>query len=261
MMVKIRIFGYAGKRRQSHGLSIVELMVGITIGLFILAGTTLMLTSQLSDNRKLLLEAQIQQDLRATADMISRDIRRAGYWAMAYCAVWPDNATKLPSQCWAGAAPRPNPYAVMALRDVAVGSTQVVYARSTDEEGGIRLLGHDDNLVDGEAGRPREQVGFQFNTANKTIDFQVGAGNWQALTDPTVLEITRFDLVLNNRDLPVPCGAQCPALGVGGCPLWQTTRDVTITIIGRAVHDPNILRSLSDSVRLRNDRIREVCPP
>ena len=55
-------------RRPPRGVSIVELMVGITIGLFILAAATVMLTSQLADNRRLLLEAQVQQDLRATAD-------------------------------------------------------------------------------------------------------------------------------------------------------------------------------------------------
>ncbi len=73
----------------ARGLSIVELMVGITISLFILAGATLVLTTQLDSNRRLLLEAQVQQDLRTAADMISRDVRRAGYWGRAYCNVWP----------------------------------------------------------------------------------------------------------------------------------------------------------------------------
>ena len=63
----------------ARGISIVELMVGITISLFILAGASLVLTTQLDSNRRLLLEAQVQQDLRTTADMISRDVRRAGY--------------------------------------------------------------------------------------------------------------------------------------------------------------------------------------
>ena len=145
-----------------RGLSIVELMIGIAIGLFIVAGATLMLTTQLGDNRRLLLEAQIQQDMRAAADMISRDIRRAGYWAQSYRQVWPD----------AGALT--NPY----NRIAPVGSDSIEYDRSTDEEG--RLIGSDDNGVDAEANRPRERVGFRLNATNKTIDYQVGADNWQA---------------------------------------------------------------------------------
>ncbi len=61
-----------------RGLSLVELMVGIAVGLFIVAGTVTLATSQLSENRRVLLETQVQQDLRAAADIIARDLRRAG---------------------------------------------------------------------------------------------------------------------------------------------------------------------------------------
>ena len=232
---------------RQRGLSIVELMVGITIGLFILAGTTMMLTTQLGDNRRLLLEAQMQQDMRATADMIARDIRRAGYWAQAYRQIWPDDPT---------APPMANPYRVMTPAAAADGTISVVYDRSTDEEGD--LIGTDDNAVDGGAGRTRERVGFQLNEARQTIDYLVGSENWQALTDPAVMLVTQFSLVLNARDLP--CGAACP-LGPGGCPLRQSARDVTVTIVAQAVHDATVRRSLRDNIRLRNDVLREVCAP
>ena len=38
-------------RRQS-GLSIVELMVGLALGLFVVAGATVVATTQLGDNRR-----------------------------------------------------------------------------------------------------------------------------------------------------------------------------------------------------------------
>lgn len=241
-----------GARSATRGLSIVELMIGITISLFILAGATMVLTSQLGDNRRLLLEAQVQQDLRAAADMISRDIRRAGYWGKAHCNVWPA----------ANCVVANNPYTAMNPQSATAlaPAVQVVYDRSTDEEGG-RLIGTDDDLVDGAVGRPREQVGFRWNADNRTIDYLVGAGNWQALTDAAVLQVTRFDMVINARDLPVPCGAgPCPVLGPGGCPLFQRSRDVAFTIVANAVHDANVRRSLRDNVRLRNSLPIEVCP-
>jgi type IV pilus assembly protein PilW len=241
-----------GPRRATRGLSIVELMVGITISLFIMAGATMVLTSQLGDNRRLLLEAQMQQDLRVTADMISRDIRRAGYWGQAYRSVCPP----APEVCIAAV----NPYVSMVPQQAPGGTTQVVYDRSTDEEGGV-LIGTDDNLVDGAANRPRERVGFRWNEDGQTIDYLVGAGNWQALTDPAVLQVTQFTLAINARDLPLPCGAgACPVLGPGGCPLFQSSRDVTFTIVARAVHDANVRRSIRDNVRLRNSVPKEVCP-
>lgn len=240
-----------GRRSRARGLSVVELMVGITISLFILAGATLVLTSQIGDNRRLLLEAQMQQDLRAAADMISRDIRRAGYWGQAYCNVWPAQ----------GCATTVNPYATMTPRQAPDGTAIVVYDRSTDEELG-RSIGSDDNAVDAATGRPRERVGFRWNASSRTIDYLVGADNWQALTDPAVLQVTQFTMAITTNDLPVPCGAgACPVLGPGGCPLFVSSRDVTVTIVAQAVHDASVQRSVRDNVRLRNGVSTEVCPP
>ena len=239
---------------RKRGLSIVELMIGITIGLFIVAGATLMLTTQLGDNRRLLLEAQVQQDMRAAADMISRDIRRAGYWAQSYRQVWAAGALA-------------NPYNRIEPSAAPLGTDSIEYDRSTDEDN--RFLGSDDNGVDAEANRPRERVGFRLNVTNRTIDYQVGSNNWQALTDKEVLEITTFELVLTARQFDVPCGAGpcgpcvaglCPAINeLTGCKLVQAYRDVTITIVARAKHDPTVQRALRDNVRLRNSVPGVVC--
>jgi len=231
-------------RAPARGLSIVELMIGVTISLFILAGATLLLTTQLSDNRRLLLEVQVQQDLRAAADIITRDVRRAGYWGQSYRQVWPDPTV----------AQMANPYRDTVPAAAPGGTTSLVYDRSIDEEG--RPLGTDDNAV-----TAAERVGFRLNVANRTIDTQISDGNWQALTDPTVLTVTAFNVLLNARDLPVPRSGPGPALGPGGCPLVQTARDLTVVIIGQAVHDPLVRRSLRETVRLRNDDVREVCAP
>lgn len=238
-------------------------MIGIAIGLFIVAGATLMLTTQLGDNRRLLLEAQVQQDLRAAADMISRDIRRAGYWGQSYRQVWPASA--------AAAASSPNPYTRIDPASAPLGTTAIEYDRSTDEEGA--LFGTDDNGVDATADRPRERVGFRLHgtSPNRTIDYLVGANNWQALTDSEVLEITVFQIVLNSVPVDVPCGAgpcgpcdaagKCPAINPAtGCKLVQSHRDVTITIVAKARHDPSVEKALRDIVRLRNSVPSEVCP-
>lgn len=240
-------------------MSIVELMIGVTISLFILAGATLVLTSQMGDNRRLLLEAQMQQDLRTAADMISRDIRRAGYWGQAFRGVCPPP----PAACAVVA----NPYNGLTTLNAPVATTEVVYARSTDEEGGA-LIGTDDGALDGGVNRPRERVGFKWNAANKTIDYLVGANNWQALTDAAVLQVTQFTMTLATVDVAVPCGTGAcspteptQALGPAGCRLVQRSRDLSFTIVAQAVHDSSVRRSLSDNVRLRNHVPAEVCPP
>ncbi|MBL0296208.1 MAG: hypothetical protein IPQ21_03185 [Betaproteobacteria bacterium] len=69
-------------------------MVGITVGLFIVAAAAMLVTTQLGDNRRLLLETQVQQDLRATADIITRELRRAG---LAGARLWPASGRQDPA--------------------------------------------------------------------------------------------------------------------------------------------------------------------
>ena len=244
-----------GWRSASQGVSIVELMVGITISLFIVAGATLVLTTQLDTNRRLLLEAQLQQDLRTAADMISRDVRRAGYWGKSYCEIWPAKEDLV-------ACPGQNPYnaTVPANAPGPNGTKSLVYARSTDPEN--QGFNTDDGVVDGVADRPRERVGFRWNDADLTIEYMVGTNNWQALTDKAVIQVTQFNMVLNTQTLPVPCAAAgCQARGpICNGPLTVRSRDLTFVIVARAVHDANVQRSLRENVRLRNTVPVEQCP-
>lgn len=244
-------------RGPGRGLSIVELMVGITISLFILAGASLVLTTQLDNNRRLLLEAQVQQDLRTTADMISRDVRRAGFWGKAYCHVWPAQAPAAQGGDPANCA-QPNPYTRFVL---TANPARLEYDRSTDFEGGS-LYNTDDGLIDDDDLRPRERVGFKYNQAAGTIEYWVSANSWQALTDPAVIRVTQFTMALTSRNLPVPCAdVGCQALGPQcGGPLTVQSRDLTFTIVAQAVHDAGVQRSLTENVRLRNSLPVEQCP-
>ncbi|MES1161637.1 MAG: prepilin-type N-terminal cleavage/methylation domain-containing protein, partial [Rhizobacter sp.] len=65
---------------HQHGLSLIELMIGVAIALFIAVAGSTLLVGHLRENRALLLEARLTQDLRTAADLITRDLRRAGYW-------------------------------------------------------------------------------------------------------------------------------------------------------------------------------------
>jgi prepilin peptidase dependent protein B len=78
---------------SQFGLSIIELMVGVAIGMFIIGGAIKLFVDMFGNNRRLLIEARVNQDLRAAADIIARDVRRAGYWsgaASAFASSAPD---------------------------------------------------------------------------------------------------------------------------------------------------------------------------
>jgi hypothetical protein len=82
---------------------------------------------------------------------------------------------------------------------------------------------------------------------------------WQALTDGNVLQVTRFDVALASQTAQQACFIECPG---GGTACWpvQTVRRYTVDIAARAVADPGVVRSVRESVRLRNDRTAGACP-
>lgn len=222
-------------RRLSRGLSLVELMVGVAVGLMVVAGASFVAVNQIGDNRRLLLETQVQQDLRAAADMVARDLRRAGYWGASETGAWQGDNPIVAT----------NPYAevTVPLNEDGVAMGQVEYAYSRDVE---------DNLVDD----GKERFGFKLDGG--AVKMLIG-GVWQSLTDTNVVEVTSFDVVVQLQTVQQACFSECPG---GGSACWpaQDVRRYTIEIAGRAVADPAVQRSVRDSVRVRNDPVRGACP-
>jgi prepilin-type N-terminal cleavage/methylation domain-containing protein len=63
---------------HQRGLTLIELMISITIGLFILTGLVYMLSSSMNTNTKTLRSTRLNQELRAAMQLITHDLKRAG---------------------------------------------------------------------------------------------------------------------------------------------------------------------------------------
>lgn len=234
----------SGRARSQRGLSIIELMVGVAIGLFIVGGAIKLFVDMFGNNRRLVLETRVNQDLRAAADIIARDVRRAGYWQGAASAL---NVAP-------GAEPTPNPYAAYGAASTTAGSIEYAYDRDGN------------STVD-----TAEQAGFQL-TGNQ-INMIVG-GAAQPLTDPATVRITRFEIL--NAASGVQWGElwqHCPCVAIasgatGACPTLSTSASrpqlgslwVDIVIEGQAATASSVTRQVVESVRLRNGQLRGQCP-
>jgi len=229
MQIPIVIAGRSPQARIRRGLSLVELMVGITIGLFVVAAASLVVTSQLTDNRRMLLELQVQQDLRATADIITRELRRAGGRELAANGVWSE-ATPVTA----------NPFGTITLISPY---TEVRF----DYERGIGL----------------QPLGFRLVNNNATgnvgvIQSYIGTG-WQDLTDKSTMDIIRFTVESRDPVIPdqekIPCPKLCNPLDPTDTSCWPKpkVRAFLVTIEARARTDNRIQRRLQSEVRLRND--------
>ena len=68
---------------QQRGFSLTELLVGLATSMFLLAGVLGMFSSTLSSQGANLKQTRLNQELRNMMNLMSRDIRRAGYWSLA----------------------------------------------------------------------------------------------------------------------------------------------------------------------------------
>lgn len=85
-------------RRQS-GLSLIELMISITLGLLVLAGLTTVFVSASESQRELLRSAQQIENGRYAMDVITQDLHHAGFYGNY--AAYADGTT-IPDPCLTG---------------------------------------------------------------------------------------------------------------------------------------------------------------
>lgn len=222
-----------GRPLPARGLSIVETMVGLVIGMVVMAGALGMYVDNLSQSRRLLAEARLTQDLRAAADLIARDLRRAGYWG---------HALQGTRAAGAGMAQAQNPYAAVQASADAVSYR---FSRDTAEN----------DLLDG-----AEQFGFRVELG--ALQMQTAEGVWQDVTDVRSMILTNNGLVITSAETDVPLGHLCPRTclpGTPDCPRTQL-RTYTLVLTGRSVRDAAVVRQFTTSVRVRNDRLEGRCP-
>jgi prepilin peptidase dependent protein B len=217
-----------------RGISMVELLVGMAVGLFIAAAGVTLMAGNLRENRALMLESRLMQDLRTASDIITRDLRRAGYWTGAVAAV----------QTSADFVPAANPYLAIAPSNAAADNVSFAFSRDTTENNSL-----DSN----------EQFGFRLRRG--VIEMQLGSSNWQALTDANTAVVTQFSVTPTVEEVSLAghCPRACPPSDAD-CPPRQQVRSLAVAITAQSTTDASVQRSLHSRVRLRNDAILGSCP-
>ena len=150
--------------RHQAGLTLVELLVGIAIGLFLITGATSLFISNLDSSRRLLLETRLNQNIRSAAELITRDLRRAGYWNDAVITIGSNNAIN------------PN-VTITSNPDTA----NVFYFFNAPGSTTSRV---------------------EFSLSNNTLQMNVGGGP-QELTDPRIAKVMSFNIVESKNRIDI----------------------------------------------------------
>ncbi len=222
-------------------------MVGAAIGLFILGGAIALYGAIARAGSISLMEAQLSTELRGAMDLITRDLRRAGYWAGE-----PDLDPVTGNPFTAGQ---------YDLTVDAVGGEPADscitfgYDRDQDKRVGVGSRGTPGKFTDTDN---LEQLGFRLHDG--AVEARVSGsgpdcrqGRWQDVTNRNVeITLLRFVLRRNAINLSRP-GNDC-----SDSDYCRQARLVEITLGGQLVNRQQTQRTLISAVQIRNDRLAQI---
>jgi Tfp pilus assembly protein PilW len=210
------------KFARQRGVGLVELMISLVIGMIVIAGALSMVSSTFGANASQMKMSRLNNELRIAMSSITRDMRRAGYhnWRVSRDPLDSTDRANLSDGVYTG---NPQP-----VRDITFGTT----ADSIE-------VSYDENADSAHA--TTETYGFIFE--DTTIKTWIGTATPSAIVDSSVIQITAFTITDLSQVLSktTTSGAFDVTL-----PMYS------ISITGRLVKDPTVVRTIQETVRLRN---------
>ena len=235
------------------GFSLVELMISIVVGLVVVGGVISVFASAVKSHTDNLRMTRLNQELRTTMTLMTRELRRAGFWG----------GNKRHSGGAGFVAGRG------AMNTVGVLSTP---PGQLNPFGGITIVGadcitfsYDSNNDGAPAADNTENRGFRLQGGAVRSGTNTGLGcaaaTWDDITDPNAIEIKglTFSLPPITVDIDgvlgggaVPCTPlTLPCAGGSFTPVQTVPVNViAITLTGQLADDDSVTRTLRQTVRV-----------
>lgn len=157
-------------RALQRGVSLVELLVTLVIGLIVIGASTTVFVGTLGANSSQMRISRLNNELRTAMTYVSRDLRRAGYnnWTVAQLEAgdFTNSGQAVP----------------------VMGAAAAAVSYDINNNGGT------------------QRYGFQLSN-DGVIQAQIDAGGWNNLTDPSVVQITAFTITNRSPAAINPVGA------------------------------------------------------
>lgn len=234
---------------QQRGFSLVELMIAITAGVIVVASVVVFAMASMKSNGDFVLSTRLTQELRNSLDLVTRDLRRAGY---------DDDALQFLGNA------NTSPFARLRVEDITESdgthSDCVLYAYDRTAAGGAKGVLNVDN---GEArGIRRKQATVNGKTIG-VLEYGISAsgvkpacgdtalnytnvpvacvGTWCPLSDSRNLDIADFDITQNTQDLGNVASGQ------------MKIRDLVVSMTGRLSASSDFVRRVETRVKIQAD--------
>lgn len=156
-------------RNIQRGFSVVETMIAVAIGLFIVLGILTFFSVHAHKERQVVSISTYRHDIKDLMDLMGRELRRAGYWGGAVAALQ-------------SGEPVDNPF-----QDITVDEGCILYAYDKNGDGILQTS---------------DQAGFYLNKKDARVYYgsqvtgKCGEGSWRPITGPEiVVEELRFEVI------------------------------------------------------------------
>lgn len=221
---------------KATGFSLMEMMISIVVGLVVVGGVISIFASAIKSHSDNLRMTRLNQELRTTMNLMTSELRRAGFWGRGGITATLGSPTT---------ANRFDGIVISPARDC------ITFRYDADNDG---------NLI------ASENQGFRLN--GDAVEMRSGNSlcsdsGWIDITDPNAIVITDLafsltpnatvDVDVDGMDGDVPCRptSGCPPGIVSVPPTLQnvTVREIDITLTGRLAGDASVTRTIQETVR------------
>lgn len=213
------------RRMKQQGYTLLELLFGLGLGLFLLANGIFMYSAVMKSYYDLIAVNRLDNQLRTAMNLMVQEIRRAGYSASAI------NNLKTGTNT--------NPFMASSSDLTIPNSSCILFSYDSDSNGllpAVDAVNYDKRFGFRLSGTTLQSRGLTSTAFNCTD------GTWTNMTDSNLIQITNLTFTLT------------PAI----INLYSTNtlsiRNVTISVTGNLTNDTAITRTITGTVRVRNDK-------
>jgi type IV pilus assembly protein PilW len=212
---------------DNAGFSLVELLVGIAIGLVVATAMISFLMATSKASTQTLQTVRLEYELKSAINLIADDIRRAGFYASSRSMV----DTGINS----------NPFMSVSTDITTPNSSCILFSYDLNSDGLLPSLGFADS---------DERFGYRLSNqiiqsrATTDANFSCTSGSWENITNPNLIQVTNLTFSLTNTTVAL----DSPSSGS------IVLRQVLISATAALSSDPSVSRTMTSQVKVRNDK-------
>lgn len=219
--------------RNSRGFTLIELMIGMIVGLIVLSAVGYAFISSIRSAKDVLNSVKLNTEVSLVTDIITGELRRTGYWPITgsgdsdYGTSGEDDLVLYPG---------------------GSSASCVQYSYFNDSQSPIGKTYRAFGWVSG-------ALGSYLVTSSSSSSFPDCSGidsSWTEFTDPDVLNIENFDLSLSCTEVAGSTAASTYCSVAGGSNSILS-RVVTVSMAVSMVRDSAWKSSVEEQVKLQND--------